>query len=258
MLRRKSVLMWTMPFLLTALWFSAAATTTAATAKTETAAPAGQEPAPPAKDEYYESYKVLIDTIDEVDRNYVKPVDRRELIEAAIHGVLAKLDPYSSYISPKELSDFVAAVENEFGGIGIQISVDDGVLTVLSPLYGTPAYRAGVLAGDWIVEIDGKTTEGLTRDEAIDRLKGSEGSRVTLTLVHAGRPATERVKVTLTRERIHVDTVLGDHRQADDTWDFMLDAKTGIGYVRVTAFSRETARELRRALQQLRDRRCAG
>ncbi len=247
MLRRKPVRMWEIVvFFLTATWLFAAV---AAVAE-DTAADG--PPASPSKDEYYENYKVLIDTIDEVDRDYVKPIDRRELVEAAIRGVISKLDPYSNYISPKELSSFRAAVESEFGGIGIQISVDDGVLKILSPLYGTPAYRAGLLAGDWIVEIDGRSTDGLSQDEAIDRLKGSEGSQVTLTIVHAGRPAKDRVKLTLTRERIHVDTVLGDRRRADDTWDFMLDPKLGIGYVRVAAFGRETARDLRRALQQLR------
>jgi carboxyl-terminal processing protease len=203
-------------------------------------------------------YQVLVDTMDQVDRNYVKEIDRRELIEAAVKGVLSKLDPYSAYIGPKELSGFRAAVENEFGGIGIQITTDDGDLRILSPLYGTPAYRAGLLAGDWIVEIDGRSTEGLLPDEAIERLKGKEGSRVTLTVVHAGRPQKERLTVTLTRERIHVDTVLGDHRRADDTWDFMLDAKQTIGYVRVSAFGRETASQLRAALEQLRARKVRG
>ena len=178
MVRRHFVPMWVLPFLLCAYWFCAAATATAAdTAPPADTAAAADQGSAASKDEYYDTYKVLIDTIDEVDRNYVKPIDRRELVEAAIRGVLSKLDPYSSYISPKELSSFVAAVENEFGGVGIQIAVEDGELRVLSPLYGTPAYRAGVLAGDWIVEIDGRSTEGLTQDEAIERLKGAEGSR---------------------------------------------------------------------------------
>ena len=196
-------------------------------------------------------FQVLVDTMDQVDRNYVKEIDRRELIEAAVKGVLSKLDPYSAYIGPKELSGFRAAVENEFGGIGIQITTDDGDLRILSPLYGTPAYRAGLLAGDWIVEIDGHGTEGLLPDEAIERLKGKEGSRVTLTVVHAGRPQKERLKVTLTRQRIHVNTVLGDHRKADDTWNFMLDDKQSIGYIRLSAFGRETAASCA-ALEQLR------
>ena len=140
-------------------------------------------------------------------------------------------------------------MENEFGGIGIQITLDDGQLQVLSPMYGTPAYRAGVLAGDRIVEIDGKSADGLSRDEAVERLRGDEGTSVTLTVVHPGKEAKE--KVTIKREKIHIDTVLGDHRKADGTWEYMFDAKQRVGYVRVTAFSRDTAAELQRVLAQL-------
>ena len=96
---------------------------------------------PQANDDYYELYKLLADTVDQVDRNYVKEVDRRELIEAAIRGVMNKLDPYSAYIGPEELAQFRSSVDNEFGGIGIHVSADDGDLKVLSPIYGTPAYR---------------------------------------------------------------------------------------------------------------------
>ncbi len=208
------------------------------------------EAKPPVKDDYYELYKLLVDTIDQVERNYIKDVDRRELVEAAIRGVLSKLDGYSTYISPEDIERFRTSVESEFGGIGIQIAVEEGQLKVLSPLVGTPAYRAGIIAGDRIVEIDGKSTEGLTLDEAVRRLKGKEGTQVTLTVVHPGRKTKETI--TLTRERIHVDTVLGDCRKADDTWDYMLDAQRRIGYVRITAFSSDTARELRKALDELR------
>ncbi len=104
-----------------------------------------------ADEEYYELYKALADTIDQVERNYVKPVDRRELMEAAIKGIISKLDPYSAYIGPDEFTRFHDAVESQFGGIGIQVTVEDGQLKVISPLVGTPAYRAGVEAGDRIV-----------------------------------------------------------------------------------------------------------
>ena len=124
---------------------------------------------------------MLVDTIDQVERNYVTEVNRRELIESAIRGVLGKLDPYSSYIGPDELDRFRTSVESEFGGIGIQIAADDGQLQIISPMYGTPAYRAGLLAGDRILEIDGKSTDGLTLDEAVEKLKGDEGTSVTLT-----------------------------------------------------------------------------
>ena len=127
---------------------------------------AAEQP-PAAEEDYYELYKLLAETMDQIERNYVKKVDRRELIEAAIEGVLGKLDPYSAYINPKEISSFRTAVESEFGGIGIRISNDGGQLQVISPLIGTPAYRAGVLAGDRIVEIEGESTKDWHLDDAV-------------------------------------------------------------------------------------------
>lgn len=203
-----------------------------------------------SKEEYYELHKLLVDTLDQVEQNYVKDVSRRELIEAAIKGVLSELDPYSSYISPDELGQFRTTVDGNFGGIGIQIVVDHGRLEVLSPLVGTPAYRAGMMAGDRITEIDGKSTKGITLDEAVGRLKGEVGSEITLTVIHPGQSEPE--KVTVTRELVRVNTVLGDHRKDDDNWDFMLDDQRQIGYVRITAFTRDTARDLRKALSQLK------
>ncbi len=202
------------------------------------------------EEDYYELYKLLADTVDQVERNYVKDVDRRELIEAAIEGVLAKLDPYSAYISPDELGRFRSTVESEFGGIGIQITMEKGQLKVLSPLVGTPAYRAGLLAGDRILEIDDEPTAGIDLDEAVRRLKGKEGTSVKLLVVHPGRKNKEEVHIV--REVIRVETVLGDRRKPDDTWDFMLDPKKRIGYIRVTAFSRDTPDELRAALDELK------
>ncbi len=215
------------------------------------AAGGGAEKSKPPKDDYYELYKVLVDTIDQVERNYVEDIDRRELVDAAIAGILEKLDPYSRYISGQdEVTRFRSSVESEFGGIGIQLAVPHpGRLMVLSPLVGTPAYRAGLLAGDRIVEIDGESTEGFRIDDAIRRLKGKERTDVKLTVIHPGE--TKRVEVAITRERIHVDTVLGHHRRADDSWDFVLDPKHHIGYMRATAFSRDTADEIRRAMKQL-------
>lgn len=223
--------------------------------------PAGQAPATnnpataqedKAKDrdeEYYELFKVLVDTIDQVDRNYVKDVKRRDLVEAAIRGVLEKLDPYSNYISPDEISRFKTSVENQFGGIGIQVDIRRGQLLVVSPIVGSPAYRAGLQPGDFIVEIEGKSTDGINIDEAVRRLKGEAGTSVTITIL---RPQThKRQTVTIRREMIHLETVKGDRRDDRDRWDFMLDKQKRIGYVRVTAFGRDTERELRSALDQL-------
>jgi len=101
-----------------------------------------------ADGEYHELFQALADTIDQIEHNYVKDISRRELLEAAIEGMLTKLDVHSQYITPEELSSFKTSVESQFGGIGIQITTIDGLLAVATPLYGTPAYRAGMRAGD--------------------------------------------------------------------------------------------------------------
>ncbi|MBX9790572.1 MAG: PDZ domain-containing protein [Pirellulales bacterium] len=207
------------------------------------------EPADPQTDEYYELFSVLVDTLDQIERNYVKPISRRELIEAAIHGALSKLDPYSNYIAPEEVARFRTSVESQFGGIGIQITVDDGKLKVLSPLVGSPAYRAGLQSGDTIAEIEGRPTGDMTLEEAVSKLKGEVGTTVTVSIVHVGQ--TEPQKVTLTREIVHLETVLGDSHSADDHWNYLLDPQEKIGYIRVSTFSRDTVDELRKALEQL-------
>ena len=127
---------------------------------------------------------------------------------------------------------------------------------MLSPLVGTPAYRAGILAGDRIVEIDGKPTEDVPMDEIIRRLKGPVGSKVVLTVIHPGKHGRETISIT--RAQVHVETVLGDRRKSDDSWDFMLDRDRRIGYIRITAFSRDTAGELRSALESLEKEKLAG
>ena len=204
----------------------------------------------PAQDDY-ELYQIFADTLDQVERNYVKDVSRRELMEAAIHGVLNKLDPYSNYISPEDIGRFKTSVENQFGGIGVQIGTENGQLKIISPLIGTPAYRAGLESGDLILEVDGKSTEDIQIDEAVKRLKGEAGTKVTLTVRHLGSPNKETV--TITRELVHVETVLSDRRKADDSWDFMFDRDKHIGYVRISAFSRDTAQDLKKALVELQN-----
>ena len=218
------------------------------------AAPAEKASKPKPSD--YDLYKLLIDSIDQVQRNYITEVDRRELIESAIRGVLSSLDPYSTYISSEELQRFRDGIESEFGGIGVQIDADAGQLKILSPIHGTPAYRADLIAGDRILQIDGKSTDGLGIDEVVELLKGEEGTNVTLGIVHPGEDAAR--KVTITREKIHIDTVLGDGRKPDGSWDYTFKPREDIGYVRLVAFSRDTAGELRRVLTQLKKEKMRG
>ncbi|MBC7856825.1 MAG: S41 family peptidase [Pirellulaceae bacterium] len=200
-------------------------------------------------DKEFELLKLFADALDQVERNYVKEVDRGVLMEGAIKGMLAKLDPHSSYIGPSDLEKFKSSVENEFGGIGITVSTESGELVVTTPLYGTPAYHAGIRGGDKITEIDGQPTKGITMDEAIKRIKGKLGTNVKLSVLHLADGSTDSKEVT--RELIRVDSVIGNHRKSDDTWNFFLDEQKKIGYIRITTFSRHTADEIRSALQQL-------
>lgn len=211
---------------------------------------------PPAavskEDQYFEMMRVFADTFEQVERNYVKEVDRRKLIEAALRGMMDELDPYSSYIGPDDLARFNVQVEQEFGGIGIQVAPDPRThrLTVVSPLPGTPAYKAGVRAGDTIMEINGKSTEKMTVDDAVKILKGKTGEEVTIGVLHQGSAKVEQLRMQ--RAIIHVATVQGDSYKADDTWNFMIDPEKKIGYVRMSGFGRNSARELKDALTELK------
>ncbi|HET6881045.1 MAG TPA: S41 family peptidase, partial [Pirellulales bacterium] len=200
--------------------------------------------------EYYELFKVLADTMDQVERNYVKDVSRRDLMEAAIRGVLSKLDPYSNYIGPNDLTRFKVAVENQFTGIGIQVDVRRGRLTVVSPIVGSPAYKVGLRAGDVITEIEGQPTDGINIDDAVRRLKGEAGTTVNIAVLHPGASGPQKLAVT--REVIQMESVRGDRRDDHDDWDFLLDRDRKLGYIRIVSFGRDTPRELKKALDQLK------
>ncbi len=220
-------------------------------AKADTAAkPVEKKDKPADKDTIdYELLRLFTDSLDQVERNYVKEIDRRELLEAAIKGMLSKLDPYSQYIPPSDLEKFRSSVENEFGGIGITVSVETGDLMVISPIFRTPAYNAGIRGGDLILEIEGQLTKGITLDEAVKRMKGKIGTAVKIKVQHFADNKVAELEVK--RELIRVDSVLGDHRQEDFTWDHWLDADKKIAYIRITNFGRHTADELRTVLGQL-------
>jgi carboxyl-terminal processing protease len=203
-------------------------------------------PAAEASKQDVELLQLFADTLDQVERNYVQPIDRRELMEAAIRGMMSKLDPHSTYIPPAELDRFKSSVENEFGGIGVTVTLESGQLTVVSPILGSPAYRAGIRAGDALAEIDGQATTGWTIDEAVRKVKGKAGTTVKITVKHASDGKVEALDVP--RELVRVDSVLGDRRKADDTWNYFLDEEKKIGYVRITNFSRHTTDELRTAV----------
>jgi carboxyl-terminal processing protease len=196
----------------------------------------------------FELLKLLADSLDQIERNYVEKIDRRELIEAAIRGMTSKLDRHSTYIGPQEIEKFRSGVENEFGGVGITVEKQGERIVIFSPILGGPAHRAGVRGGDVIAQIDGASAHGLTIDEVIKRIKGPLGGLVKLTLERAvGEPVT----IELKRELVRVESVLGLRRTPGDEWDFWLDEGEKIGYIRLTNFGRHTAEDLRAALRIL-------
>jgi len=204
-------------------------------------------------EDYYELLKTFAETYEQIDRNYVKDVNKKELMEAAIQGMLQKLDRYSNYIPPEQLTEFNESMQQEFGGIGIQVDIDtqSNRLIVISPLPGTPAFRGGVKAGDLIMEIEGKTTEGFTIRDAQDILKGRPGQAVSIGVLHKGDE--EITTIPLVRELIKMQTVLGYQHKDDASWDFMLDQENKVGFIRLTHFSNHTADELRKALADLKE-----
>jgi carboxyl-terminal processing protease len=207
------------------------------------------------EEDYYELMRVFVDTFEQIDRNYVKDVDRRQLVEAAVRGMLSELDPYSNYISPEDITRFNEDVEQEFGGVGIQVQFqpDKGGLIVSSPLPGSPAYRAGVLAGDVIVEIEGQPVadfpERRELETAVKLLKGKPGVEVTIGVRHLNEEDVQTIPIT--REIIQLKTVLGDTYNPDGSWNFMYNDAQKIGYVRLSHFSRRTGEELREELRKL-------
>ncbi len=209
------------------------------------------------KDRDYELVRLLVDVLHEVRQKYVvevSPDRERKLVEDMINGGLERLDPHSQYINPRDYKQFDKQSEGKFGGVGIQVGFDRqnrGQLTVISPMVGTPAYEAGVLAGDVILKIDGKSTEHMRMSEAVDMIQGEPGSKVTLTLARDGKK--EPLDVAITRAIIKVPSVLGDRRKPDNPkeWDYFVDAKLRIAYLRLNSFSKHAPAELKAALEQL-------
>lgn len=203
------------------------------------------------KDEMLELYGVFVDAVEQVEANYVRPVPRKELLESALKGMLLSLDPHSTYFTQEQWTQFLKEIGESFTGIGVSIEIDPDTkrLRVLSPLPGSPAYTAGVLPGDIIIEIDGKPTEGMNRDQAIEALQGRPGTQVTLKIVHLR--SSQPVDVTLTRQIIQPPSVVGDVRKADDKWDFLIDKDKKLGYVRITNFIQETPDEVKAAVEEL-------
>lgn len=210
----------------------------------------------PQKDKDYELVRLVVDVLSEVDERYVReltPEAKRKLVEDMINGGLERLDPHTGYINPKKWKQFQRDSKGSFFGIGVQISTDrrTNALVVVSPLVGTPAYEAGILAGDLILKIDGKDTENMSVSEAVELIQGEKGQKVTLTVKHEG--SNELVDVPIVRDHIKVQSILGDRRKpnCENEWDFFIDRDSKIAYIRINAFNEETAKELNDAINTI-------
>lgn len=213
-------------------------------------------PRPPRKEQDYQLLELVADVLAEVDQNYVRelsPEQKKKMVEDMINGGLDKLDPYSSYFNEQEYKLFEQQSEGSFGGVGIQVGIDrtTNVLMVISPMVGTPAYEGGVLAGDLILKVNGKSTEGMRISDAIPLIQGEPGTEVTLTVKHDG--SNELQDITLTRAKIEHPSVLSDAHKADkpSEWDYMYDKANRIGYVRLVAFNEHSSKDLEKAIAEL-------
>ena len=176
-------------------------------------------------DTVYQQLDLFGDIFEKIRQDYVEPVDSKKLIDAAINGMLSSLDPHSSYLPPDDYADMRVQTRGSFGGLGIEVTQEDGFVKVVSPMDGTPAADAGIQSGDFITAVDGESLMGMSLDQAVDKMRGPVGSEITITLVREGEQ--EPFDVTLTRDTIKLTAVRGRH-----------DGNTVI--LRITTFNDQT------------------
>lgn len=190
----------------------------------------------------YRQLDLFSDAFERVRANYVRPVEDSELVNNAIGGMVSSLDPHSSYMDAKTFADMQIQTKGEFGGLGIEVTMEDGIVKVVSPIDDTPAARAGIKPGDLIVAIDNIPVQGMALSDAIDKMRGPKGSNVVLTILRPAPKGKAQVKpfdVTLQRAIIQVDSVKW-RREGD------------IGYIRVTGFNEQTNVGLEKAVRELK------
>ncbi|MFP5410677.1 MAG: S41 family peptidase [Gammaproteobacteria bacterium] len=186
-----------------------------------------------------EELRLFAQVLEHIRDAYVEPVSDRDLLDAAIHGLLFRLDPHSSYLEPEDFSDLRESTSGEFGGLGIEVGLDEGFLKVVSPIDDTPASRAGMQPRDLIIKIDGQSVKGLSLTQAVERMRGKIGTKVTLTVVREGQD--KPFELTLTREKIRMASVRSR------------ELEPGYGYLRITQFQTHTGSDAGKQLKTLLD-----
>ncbi|MBU0664567.1 MAG: S41 family peptidase [Proteobacteria bacterium] len=185
----------------------------------------------------YQQLETFANVLSILQENYVDEIDARKVMEGAISGMLLSLDPHSSYLKPEDFKELQEETEGSFSGIGIEVSIEEGILTVVSPIEETPADRAGLKAKDLIIKIDGEPTQSMSPMDAIKKLRGPEGTKVILAIHREG---WEELKdFTLTRATIPLHSVKDNFLEP------------GLAYIRITNFQSQTTKEVKEALQKL-------
>ena len=186
----------------------------------------------------YRQLDLFGDVFDRVRSDYVEKPDEEKLVEAAINGMLQSLDPHSSYLNPKSFKDMQVQTRGEFGGLGIEVTMENGVVKVVSPIDDTPAARAGIMAGDLIVKIDGKPVRGMTLGQAVEKMRGKVGTPITVTIVRKG--VKEPFDVKIIRDIIRIRSVKHSIEGGD------------LGYIRITSFNEQTQPGLEKAIADIK------
>jgi len=194
-------------------------------------------PAQAASPATYKQLAIFGEVLERVQKQYVTPPNEEQLIENAINGMLSSLDPHSSYMNAKDAEDVRTQISGEFGGLGIQVSMEDERIKVIAPMDDTPAARAGVLAGDYISEIDGQSVQGLKLDEAVEKMRGPVDTPVELTLIREG--AETPIKLTIVRDTIAVEAV-------------KFHVENDVGYLRIISFTDKTYDGLEAAITRIK------
>jgi carboxyl-terminal processing protease len=188
----------------------------------------------------YKEIKMFNEVLDIVQKNYVDDVDAKTLMQGAINGMIKTLDPHSQFMTPEIYKELEVETQGRFGGIGIEITILKDVLTVVSPIEDTPAFKAGVKSGDQIIKIDGKSTKDITIMEAVNKLRGPKGTKVTITILRENMPHPR--DITLTRDIIQIKSVKA--KTFDDH----------IGYIRIASFHERTAADLQKSLTEVAEK----
>jgi len=185
----------------------------------------------------YRELNLFGDVFERVRADYVEKPDDSKLVESAINGMLAGLDPHSSYMDPKSFRDMQVQTRGEFGGLGIEVTMEDGLVKVVAPIDETPAAKAGVMANDIITHLDNEAVQGLTLNQAVDKMRGPVNTKIKLTIMRKG--ADKPIEVTIVRDIIRVKSVRWRPQDSD------------VGYIRVTQFNEQTTDGLKQAITEL-------